>query len=56
VIWIDILAILILVAMNALAKTPEAETAKETKESGEPFHEQDSQRELAASQPESEFS
>ena len=55
VIWVDILAIVVLVVMIATAKAPEDEIVKENKGSGEFVPKGDSQRELAAGQTESEF-
>jgi hypothetical protein len=49
-IWVDLLAIVVLVVMIAVAKTNETEEVNETKKSGEPYPEQESQHELAASQ------
>jgi hypothetical protein len=55
VIWVDILAIVVLGVMIALAKEPVDEEAAKTEESGELIPKKDSQRELAASQSEPEF-
>jgi hypothetical protein len=55
VIWIDILAIIVLGIMIAVAKESETDEVKETEESGELISKQNSQRELAASQTETEF-
>jgi hypothetical protein len=55
VIWIDILAIVVLSVMIAVAKTPADKDAKETMEPDTHFSEQDGRKELAASQQETEF-
>jgi hypothetical protein len=55
VIWVDILAIVVLGVMIAVAQTTENKEVKETEESGELIPKQDGQRELTASQSEPEF-
>jgi hypothetical protein len=55
VIWLDILAIVILVVMIALANVPENEEAKKTEESGEFIPKESGQRELTANQTEAEL-
>jgi hypothetical protein len=54
-VWLDIMAIVILGAMIALAKKPVDDEVKKPRESGEFIPNQDGQNELAASQPEPEF-
>ena len=54
-IWIDILAIVILVVMIGAAKVPEDVKVKETNKSGDLMADQNGQRELAANHPEVEL-
>jgi hypothetical protein len=55
VIWVDILAIIVLVGMIAVAKSPVDEEARKTQESSVNFSEQNEQKKLASCQPEAEL-